>query len=197
MKNFHNCRFSAIKLTVTVCLFTAFFISNDIKAEVLYQDIQDSTEEGIGGLKGINTKQDSGNDYDNIKVTGVSEEQLNKILGLDKPHLPYTRYALPKDFGKSKYDKEITSTDWLNDLETLRAQHEQENLKNWLLGSGIVIFIFFIVIIVIKYISNKTEKATREFPKSKVIVEKPQIENAPNQTKMMHQKALKKTAKKR
>ena len=183
MKNFHNCRFSAIKLTVTVCLFAAFFISNDIKAEVLYQDIQDPTEEGVEGLKGINTKQDSDNDYDNIKVTGVSEKQLNEILGLNNRHKPYTRYALPKDFGKSKYDKEITSTDWLNHLETLRGEKEQENLKNWLLGSGIVIFIFFIVIIVIKYISNKTEKATRESPKSKVIVEKPQIEKAPKPNK--------------
>ena len=69
MKNFHNCRFSAIKLTVTVCLFAAFFISNDIKAEVLYQDIQDPSEIGVKGLTGINTIQEDKTESQNKGYT--------------------------------------------------------------------------------------------------------------------------------
>ena len=359
MKNFHNCRFSAIKLTVTVCLFTAFFISNDIKAEVLYQDIQDPSEIGTEGLEGINNLQNSNSeDEDNYQLYGFSSlDEYNKLIGRErKKNSPVTIVPLPEDFGKSKYDYDITSFADLDNLNNIRAQnqgafvklmnglgkaavtagtsfvdaagllfgieeairnrkwsklwdneimdftskiekwseeampnyysesqqnqpwyapdnlfsanfladnviknfgfmagtisastlgagsanvlgkamgmacifyckkcksisaidaysdnkasfskihedidktkvdsiaalydirvqHEQENLKNWLLGAGIVIFIFFIVIIVIKYISNKTEKATRESPKSKVIVEKPQIENVPKPNK--------------
>ena len=363
MKNFHNCRFSAIKLTVTVCLFAAFFISNDIKAEVLYQDIQDPTEIDIEGLTGINNLQEDSKKLQskgyNRQVIGIpsnrSRDIYEALMGIEKDD-PVTPFQLPEDFGKSKYDynaktvadlanlddlraryqgafvklmnglgkaavtagtsfvdaagllfgieeairnrkwsklwdneimdftskiekwseeamtnyktesqqaqpwyapdnlfsanflgdkviknlgfiagtisastlgagsanvlgkamgmacifyckkcKSISAIDAYSDnkasfskihedidktkvdsiaaLDDIRVQHEQENLKNWLLGAGIVIFIFFIVIIVIKYISNKTEKATRESPKSKVIVEKPQIEKAPKPNK--------------
>ena len=359
MKNFHNCRFSAIKLTVTVCLFAAFFISNDIKAKVLYQDIQDPSEIGVRGLTGIsNLREDelgSQDEEGTLQVVGLPRNNVYKSLREIEEGL-VTPFQLPEDFGKSKYDynaktvadldnldnlraryqgafvklmnglgkaavtagtsfvdaagllfgieeairnrkwsklwdneimdftskiekwseeamtnyktesqqaqpwyapdnlfsanflgdkviknlgfiagtisastlgagsanvlgkamgmacifyckkcKSISAIDAYSDnkasfskihedidktkvdsiaaLDDIRVQHEQENLKNWLLGAGIVIFIFFIVIIVIKYISNKTEKATRESPKSKVIVEKPQIENAPKLNK--------------
>ena len=95
----------------------------------LDQEIQDPTEEGIEGLKGINTKQDSDDDYSNVKVISGTRAQLKKAAGFDNNHLPYTRFTLPKDFGKSKYDKEITSTDWLNHLETLRGEKEGAFLK--------------------------------------------------------------------
>lgn len=186
MKNFHNCRFSAIKLTVTVCLFAAFFISNDIKAKVLYQDIQDPSEIGVRGLTGIsNLREDelgSQDEEGTLQVVGLPRNNVYKSLREIEEGL-VTPFQLPEDFGKSKYDYNAKTVADLDNLDNIRARYKHKNLINWLLASGIVIFIFVIVIIVIKYISNKTEKATRESPKSKVIVEKPQIENAPKLNK--------------
>lgn len=104
--------------------------------EELKQDIKDPSTEGVGGLKSLAQKEqqelkDEGiNISDNIDYLADNYREVAKAIS--DTGAPQEEVGIV-GFGDSKYDKEISSVNQLDDLNELRAT-EQSNIAQVALG---------------------------------------------------------------
>ena len=83
-------------------------------------DIKDPTNEGVGGLKGVNTKVSKDRDIDQGLSASPSEFRQRRATRDNSP----VSYHGDVNVGQSRYDKELTSISDLENLGDLRAEEQ-------------------------------------------------------------------------
>ena len=94
-------------------------------------DIKDPTKEGVGGLKGVNTKVSKYRDIDYGLSASPSEFRQRRTTRDNSP----ISYHGDVNVGQSRYDKELTSISDLENIGDLRAEEQPWYNK---IGAGLV-----------------------------------------------------------